>query len=238
MCPVQIKQEWNVIVSVNVKRISKQRVKRQHLNERVSQNKSSCLAPSLHSSYEPSELSDGFAFAMMTALSTLSLVSVLLSYILHCNRYGGGYKIQNLVLWEELLYLVNCSKFTKVSELLKRRSVTFQRRRRSLLSDCVHGDRQTALQYSQILSSWLRSLWNSGSSTNVDLVVSRSPTESVVWLHSVDMFRLLASSENCSDRQHVAFNSWQLISCHLLQWNFVSVFKKASKNSSIASKSH
>ena len=115
---------------------------------------------------------------------------------------------QSRRFWRRLPYLENSCDFIKVSELLKRRSTTFQRCRRSLLSDGANARcssvRHWSVQCSQILSSWRKSLWNSGRSIYRDLVLSRLSSDSATWLHTAVVLRFLASSENCNDQRQTA----------------------------------
>ena len=102
-------------------------------------------------------------------------------------------------------YLEKSSERVKVSELLKSRSVMFQRCRSWLLSDGVSARcsavKQRNVQCSQMLNSWLKSLWKSGLSMNFDLVVSRLASNSATRLHVALVLWFVASSENCNDRQ-------------------------------------
>jgi len=75
-----------------------------------------------------------------------------------------------------------------------------QRCRSWLLSDGVSARcsvvRQRSVQCSQMVNSWLRSLWKSGWSLNFDLVVSRLSSDPATRLHIELVFRFVASSEN------------------------------------------
>jgi len=114
--------------------------------------------------------------------------------------------LQPHAIYCQKLYLEKSSGrlCVKVQELLKRRSVMLQRCRSWLLSDGVSARcsvvRQRNVQCSQMVTSWLRSLWKSGWSMNFDLVVSRLSSDPATRLHIAPVLRFLASSENCNNR--------------------------------------
>ena len=94
-------------------------------------------------------------------------------------------------------------RIRNVKELLKRRSVMFQRFRRSLLSDGVEAGcsiiTHVIIQWLQMVNSWYRSLRNSGLTMNKDLVVRRVPSDSATRLHITLVGRFRASDNYKTD---------------------------------------